>query len=238
MIHSEQLNELAGALCKAQGEFEAVAKDAKNPFFKSYYADLPAIVQAASPILTANGLAVYQGLGHDDRGDTLTTMVLHSSGQYIGDTMHLRPVKDDPQAQGSATTYGRRYAYMAALGLVADVDDDGNAASEGTRAKPKAAKPKPAAEPRNVQDRPAPAAPPEVDGGTVDKILKACKAAGKSRDWTALKLVEITGRDVPTVGAGDDVAPDVARALKAATLDEAAQLYKAATGSDLFEAAA
>lgn len=43
--------------------------------------------------------------------------------------MRLRPVKNDPQAHGSATSYAKRYAYMAVLGLVADEDDDGNKAS-------------------------------------------------------------------------------------------------------------
>jgi hypothetical protein len=43
--------------------------------------------------------------------------------------MRLYLVKDDPQGQGSAVTYARRYSYMSVLGLVADVDDDGNAAS-------------------------------------------------------------------------------------------------------------
>ena len=36
--------------------------------------------------------------------------------------------KDDAQGYGSAMTYARRYAIMGMLGLVADADDDGNAA--------------------------------------------------------------------------------------------------------------
>jgi hypothetical protein len=128
---STELGELVAALSAAQGEFQSVGKSATNPFFKSSYAPLPEVVKAASPILTKHGLAVAQFLGHDERGDTLTTWLMHKSGQFISDTMQLRPVKDDPQAQGSATTYGRRYAYMAALGLVADDDDDGNAGSRG-----------------------------------------------------------------------------------------------------------
>lgn len=125
MIWSRELNEIAPALSKAQGEFEVVAKTADNPFFKSKYADLPSVVKAAAPILAKNGLAVVQTLGND----TLSTVLLHSSGQYMGDTAHLHLVKIDSQGHGSAITYVRRYAYMAILGLVADVDDDANAAS-------------------------------------------------------------------------------------------------------------
>jgi hypothetical protein len=130
MNHSEQLNELAKALAAAQGEFTAIPKSNENPFFHSKYAGLPKVVETASPILSKHGLSISQFIGHDDQGDTLTTLLLHESGQFIKGTMRLRPVKNDPQAQGSATTYARRYSYMSVLGLVADEDDDGNAAAK------------------------------------------------------------------------------------------------------------
>jgi hypothetical protein len=126
MIATEDLSALAPALIAAQAKFEAVAKTSDNPFFKSKYAGLPAVVKAASPILAENGLAVVQTIGND----TLTTVLLHASGQFIMDTATLHLPKADPQGQGSAVTYARRYGYMAILGLVADEDDDGNAASK------------------------------------------------------------------------------------------------------------
>lgn len=150
MLRSDEIGVLAAALCAAQAEFTAIPKGSNNPFFKSKYAELPDVVKAASPILTKHDLAVTQLLGHDESGDTLTTVVMHKSGQFIADTMHLRPVKDDPQAQGSATTYGRRYSYMAALGLVADEDDDGNAASGADRQKRSKAPPPPPPPPEGV----------------------------------------------------------------------------------------
>ncbi|AEK09973.1 Erf-like ssDNA annealing protein [Mycobacterium phage Rey] len=137
--------ELAAALVAAQGEFGAVAKDTANPFFKSKYADLPAVKAEAQPVLAKHGLAVIQEPGFqviDGKiNDTLTTIVVHSSGQAKASTMVLRPVKNDPQAQGSAITYAKRYAFMAVLGLVADEDDDGNAASG--RGKPAARQSRP-----------------------------------------------------------------------------------------------
>lgn len=125
MIEQTDLNELAPALIAAQGEFEAVSRDAANPFFKSRYASLQAVVKAASPILTKHGLAVTQVMGDD----TLTTVLMHSSGQCISGMATLHMSKDDAQGVGSAVTYFRRYGYMAILGLVADLDDDGNEAS-------------------------------------------------------------------------------------------------------------
>jgi len=135
MDTSGDISELAKALVKAQSEFEAVAKNADNPFFKSKYADLPAVVKAASPILAANGLSVLQSLGWFEDKDTLTTRLLHETGQWVEDTMRLHLTKQDAQGHGSAITYARRYSYMAILGLVADVDDDGNAASKTPAAK-------------------------------------------------------------------------------------------------------
>lgn len=143
MAHSENLNELATALAKAQSEFQAIPKSETNPFFKSKYASLPTVVEAASPIISKLGLSVAQFPCLDEHGDTLVTWLLHTSGQYINTTMRLHLNKDDAQSQGSAMTYARRYSYMAVLGLVADEDDDGNAASKPTHPKPMYAKKEP-----------------------------------------------------------------------------------------------
>jgi ERF superfamily len=130
---SPQIDQLAAALASAQAEFSAVPKGSNNPFFKSKYAALPEVVASATPVLAKYGLAVTQliTVDSDMHGtyDGLTTTLLHSSGQYISTTMRLHLPKIDPQGQGSAVTYARRYSYMAILGLVADEDDDGNSAS-------------------------------------------------------------------------------------------------------------
>ncbi|APQ42166.1 hypothetical protein PBI_MRMAGOO_62 [Mycobacterium phage MrMagoo] len=169
--------ELAAALVAAQAEFGAVAKDTANPFFKSKYADLPAVKAEAQPVLAKHGLAVIQEPGFlvlDGKiHDTLTTTVVHSSGQARTSTMILRPVKADPQAQGSAITYAKRYAFMAVLGLVADEDDDGNAASgRGKAAASRPARAKQNASTEGLTD-PAVAA-------AVARVKAAVKASGKS----------------------------------------------------------
>jgi hypothetical protein len=66
----------------------------------------------------------------DDDGPTLRYSLVHAeSGEAVSDTMPLLLGKDDMQGFGSAVTYARRYALCAVLGLVADEDDDGNAAA-------------------------------------------------------------------------------------------------------------
>lgn len=125
-----ELNELAAALVAAQGEFAAIPKTADNPFFKSKYAPLEAVVEVTQPILAKHGLAVAQFPTVLDGELALRTVLMHSSGQSMSDTMWLCAAKRDPQGQGAAITYARRFAYMAVLGLVADADDDGNQATK------------------------------------------------------------------------------------------------------------
>ena len=130
---SEAINELAAALAKAQAEMQHAGKTAENPFFKSKYADLPAVIDAARPFLAKNGLAVTQPIDIDESGNlTLVTQLSHASGQWMRSWYPVRPVKNDPQGLGSAVTYARRYSYCSLVGVAADDDDDGNAASGNT----------------------------------------------------------------------------------------------------------
>lgn len=133
MQTSEVITELATALSKAQGEISNAIKNSANPHFKSRYADLAAIWDVIREPFAKNGLSVIQSFGVQflEKGGavvTTKTLLMHSSGQWFRDEFPLRVAKDDPQAIGSATTYGRRYT-LQAIGGVAGEDDDGNAAS-------------------------------------------------------------------------------------------------------------
>jgi len=128
MEHSEHINELAAALAKAQGEITGALKDSANPFFKSKYADLAACWDACRKPLSENGLAIIQSPEVNAEGLTLTTLLTHSTGQWIKNIFRILPKDDTPQGVGSALTYARRYALTALVGI-AQVDDDGNAAS-------------------------------------------------------------------------------------------------------------
>lgn len=150
METSTDINEIAGALAKAQATVKGATKDSLNPHFKSQYADLSSVWEACREALTANNLAIVQTPHTDDAGKChVVTMLMHSSGQWIRDTFCLSPTKQDPQGYGSAITYMRRYALAAMVG-VAPEDDDGNAAAandgkqqpQQQKAQPKQAAPK------------------------------------------------------------------------------------------------
>lgn len=129
-MQSEQINELASALAKAQGSIKPAGKSAENPFFKSNYADLAAVMSACREPLSKNGLAIVQTTDLGNGEPYLETTLYHSSGQWVRGTYPIKPVKADPQGMGSAITYARRYSLMAMVGIVAeDEDDDAEAAS-------------------------------------------------------------------------------------------------------------
>jgi hypothetical protein len=143
MQTSEQINELAAALAKAQGQIQGAVKDSTNPAFKSRYADLASVWDACRVALSLNGLAVVQGPALVGQGVSVTTRLLHSSGQWAESTLILPMDKATAQGAGSAITYARRYALAAMVGVAPDDDDDGNAASQPAQQQRPAPKPEP-----------------------------------------------------------------------------------------------
>lgn len=131
---SENIANLAAALAKFQAEVIDPTKDENNPFFKSKYVPLDGLIAAVRPVLTKHGLSYLQFPSGDGQNVTVTTVLLHESGEYIeSDPFTLRAAKVDAQGAGSAVTYARRYSLSAILGVAWQEDDDGNAASTPPR---------------------------------------------------------------------------------------------------------
>lgn len=136
MTTSEQINEVAAACAKAQLEMKHAAKTAVNPAFRSKYADFASIVDAAR-VYAQHGIAVWQDVTLTEQGAAVVTRLAHTSGQWIEFGPLTVPLgKRDAHGVGSATTYAKRYALSAALGIAADEDDDGNAAVAPSTTKP------------------------------------------------------------------------------------------------------
>lgn len=132
LVPGNTYGQLAAALALAQGEMLPAAKDAKNPFFQSKYADLSSVWESIRAVLSKNGLAVVQVIDltpGEKPVQVLKTMLIHKSGEFITSQYLIQPAKNDPQGVGSAITYARRYALSALVGVVADEDDDGEAAT-------------------------------------------------------------------------------------------------------------
>lgn len=120
--------DLFKALAAFQGARPTAKMDGVNPHFKSKYATLASVTDAARGA-AEHGLSVVQLVC----ADVVTTMLCHSSGQFVSTETRIVAGKDSAHGYGSGITYARRYALSAILGIVADEDDDGNAAVEAQR---------------------------------------------------------------------------------------------------------
>jgi hypothetical protein len=131
---SNEPTTLHAALVAAQAEMPALQRDKINPAFRSQYLSLEGLLEGVLPILNKHGLAVAQFptfVPHEgELVPALRTVLIHgATGATLEDTMLLMLAKRDPQGQGSGITYAKRYALCALLGISADADDDGNAAT-------------------------------------------------------------------------------------------------------------
>jgi len=135
-LQSEKTDLISKALISAWDKMKVAKKQNDNPFFKSKYADFGSVVDACKSALVSNDLVVTQPTAIINGQTALVTTLLHSSGQWVRGVYPVNPVKNDPQAIGSAITYARRYALASIVGLVAEEDDDGEMAMGRGQAQP------------------------------------------------------------------------------------------------------
>ena len=127
MNKSESIAAISQAISKAQGEVENASKNAKNPHFKSKYADLAELLNTVRPVFSGHGLAIVQMPSFVDGVASVETLISHSSGEWISSICSAPVSKQDAQGVGSAITYLRRYSLAAMCGI-AQEDDDANSA--------------------------------------------------------------------------------------------------------------
>jgi len=128
---SASITKIASALATAQGEIAPASKSAQNPHFGSNYADLASVMDACRAALAKAQVAVVGTIEQVAAGSSvLRTTLIHSSGEWISSLCPLVVEgRGGMQGLGSAITYARRYALAALVGIVADEDDDGHAAT-------------------------------------------------------------------------------------------------------------
>lgn len=193
---------LMSALAKALPSLGTVHKGKANPHFKSNYADLAGVIKALAP-LSEYGVWFRQVPVPCDNGIAYETFYIHEAGAQISAGITSIPVdKNNAQGFGSAQTYCRRYALMAAFGLAAD-DDDGNAAAQAA----------PKEKPATVSDE------------DLALIIQLCEAVGGNQAALITKamglesLKELSVNRVP--GVIDRLKEKLAEKAKAETDQEA-----------------
>lgn len=132
---TEKMTNINQAFLEAQKKIKPVKKDGTNPYFNSRYATLSAVFDNVKEILNEAGFSILQPV----MGDKVKTRLLFTDGTTIEDegTPIVCKVDNDPQAQGSAITYARRYGLMSLLGLPADDDDAESATGRGENVTPR-----------------------------------------------------------------------------------------------------
>lgn len=141
MRFSENLSNIASALCKVQTEIRNPIKNNVNRGVQGapMYANLEdTLAEYVRPILTKHGMSVFQSLATDERGRVgVCTTLFHESGEFIeGDYVYCdiviptskqgNKILTEGQATGVCITYLRRYSLNAALGINGDKDTDGS----------------------------------------------------------------------------------------------------------------
>jgi hypothetical protein len=148
-MSDDSIAELSAALAKAQGAFAPVTKSktaqvrSDKGNYSYTYSTLDELIAATRPALSANGLACIQHARTDGQRVVVVTELLHTSGQRLAfpEIMIALPAGGTPQSIGSALTYARRYSLSASLGVAAEEDDDGQAAT-ADKAEPRKAEKK------------------------------------------------------------------------------------------------
>ena len=136
---SQNIGKIAIALSKVQGTVGLIpkSKTATVPMksggqFKYSYADLANIWEAIRKSLMENEIAVTQLFSMQENRGYMTTILMHSSGEWIKSVLEIGS-HEKIQELGSEITYLRRYGLSSILGIAADEDEDGQAANTSKR---------------------------------------------------------------------------------------------------------
>jgi ERF superfamily len=132
---SESIAKLATALAKAQGELVNPEKSlvatlepegAARQTFR--YAPLSSGLEIVRKTLGHHEIALVQTTSTDPNGETitLTTMLVHASGEWIASDWPVCAVSETatPRRMGAALTYARRYALFTLVGIAGEDDLD------------------------------------------------------------------------------------------------------------------
>lgn len=191
---------LVAALARAQAVMPTITKSHTNPHFGSKYADIADVLAVVRPVLAKEGIAITQTTRVTDAGCELVTCLLKGDDRLES----AMPLQIDQKAQdlGSRLTYLRRYALCALVGVAAEDDDDGHAASN---APPRTKTRQAAYEPRErtyVAERGEPASTPSAGPGrpSTEKQRKWANGLVKDLGWSPVEAAEVFTLLVQTDG--------------------------------------
>lgn len=125
----EKMSELIEALIKAQSQIEHATKDGNNPYFKSGYATLEAVISTVKKPLNDNGI-YFQQQSYDIEDGVCVETVFYGHNAMLKTGKITIPTDRTPQGRGSGYTYAKRYSLSLACGIGHQKDDDANLAED------------------------------------------------------------------------------------------------------------
>jgi len=132
MKFSESIKKISPVLIKLQEEVKNPKKTHDNPFIdNARYAKLEDIINDVQPILLKNNLKLIQDITGNSESITVSSMLLHISGEWISTgELTLKNTENKKasvsQEAGISITYARRYQLQGLLGINSEDDNDGN----------------------------------------------------------------------------------------------------------------
>jgi ERF superfamily len=123
IYRSIEINEIMGALAKAQGSYKKLVANQDAPGGK--FANLQAILDAVRESLSKNGLGFFQFIELLDEGSgaaLLKTTIGHESGQYISSCARVVTGKTERQTGNIYEIHKRLHALML-LGIAPSDND-------------------------------------------------------------------------------------------------------------------
>ena len=183
---------LASALVKARAAISNPDRDKQGMFKDHKYAALEDILNAVQPPLQEAGVILMQDIQSVGGGIRAINLFVHESGAVLKTKGPLILLTDKkPGTAGAASTYAKRYAALAALGIEADADQD----VKNLQGKHK--------------DQPAPKDAPGVDESGMDELaikrqyseqINRLNASAKAKDlelfvseWTRIPMQDRVG---------------------------------------------
>lgn len=168
------------AYAMALADMEAPKHDAENPHFHSKFASLAECQRVACEAFEKHGLAlVYRTEYSPEAGTSLECRVIHVANVDTVASASFpvaQPGERNPQEVGKGLTYARRYLLHVLARLVAEGDDDGNAASGAAPVASRAQAPSRTAKPASA------AAPAASQNGQLSYRAKCLIALGNACD--------------------------------------------------------
>lgn len=128
MNTSQEVKNIYSAIIKARPEIAPIARTKSTRNYK--YATLDSVIELLSIVLPKYELGWVQSIGTEEGRPVLVTRIIHTSGEWLEDTLPLMQTKlaggaNESQELGASITYFKRYALSAMFGIATDDDTDG-----------------------------------------------------------------------------------------------------------------